>query len=64
MLSAKTCPVPHHSLRNDATLLAALSCILIVLHVAIGNGYGFHRDELQFLDSSRHLAWATSPIRR
>jgi hypothetical protein len=37
--------------------LAGLSCILLVLHFAVGNGYGFHRDELQFLDSSRHLAW-------
>ncbi len=23
----------------------------------MGNGYGFHRDELQFLDDARHLQW-------
>ena len=23
----------------------------------MGNGYGFHRDEFQFLDDARHLSW-------
>ncbi|HEX3985216.1 MAG TPA: glycosyltransferase family 39 protein [Acidobacteriaceae bacterium] len=35
-------------------LLAALT---VVSHFAIGNRYGFHRDELQFLFDARHLAW-------
>lgn len=35
-------------------LLAALT---VVFHFAIGNRYGFHRDELQFLFDARHLAW-------
>ena len=46
-----------NSFRKDAGYLAALSCILVAIHFAVGDGYGFHRDELQFLDSSRHLAW-------
>src|SRR5690242_2104937 len=29
----------------------------IVLHLATGGGYGFHRDELATLDDARHLAW-------
>jgi hypothetical protein len=45
------------SLRSDAVLLSACAGLLIVIHFAIGNGYGFHRDELQFLDDARHLAW-------
>ena len=27
----------------------------------MGNGYGFHRDELQFLDDARHLQWGFVP---
>jgi len=57
MLVADAPTRPLHSFRNDATLLASLSCILVAIHIAVGNGYGFHRDELQFLDSSRHLSW-------
>jgi 4-amino-4-deoxy-L-arabinose transferase-like glycosyltransferase len=38
-------------------LLSAFALILLVVHFAIGNGYGFHRDELQFLDDARHLQW-------
>ncbi len=57
MQLAKTNAGRNYSLRNDATFLAGLSSILLIFHFAVGNGYGFHRDELQFLDSSRHLAW-------
>ncbi len=57
MLLADATDEPTSSLRKDAALLTALSCILVAIHIAVGNGYGFHRDELQFLDSSRHLAW-------
>jgi hypothetical protein len=29
----------------------------VLLHVATGGQYGFHRDELATLDDARHLAW-------
>lgn len=45
------------SFRHDAAVLISFSLILLALHFTVGNGYGFHRDELQFLDDSRHLAW-------
>ena len=45
------------SLRSDALVLSAFASIILVVHFALGNGYGFHRDELQFLDDARHLAW-------
>jgi len=45
------------SLRSDAVVLSACAAILLAVHFATGNGYGFHRDELQFLDDARHLAW-------
>lgn len=43
-------------LRPDLALLAAVACSVVVLHVVVGNGYGFHRHELQTLDDARHLA--------
>ncbi len=46
-----------HPLRSDAALLSAFAALLLVAHVLIGNGYGFHRDELQFLDDGFHLSW-------
>lgn len=48
---------PTTSLRSDAVVLSAIAAIVLVVHFAIGNGYGFHRDELQFLDDARHLQW-------
>lgn len=48
---------PRTSLRSDAAILSALAAIILIVHFALGNGYGFHRDELQFLDDARHLAW-------
>src|SRR3984957_4897543 len=53
MLSAK----PTTSLRRDVFVLSALSSLLLFAHFLMGNGYGFHRDELQFLDDARHLQW-------
>ena len=40
--------------------LALLSCIAgttFLLHLFVGKGYGFNRDELSFLEDARHLAW-------
>jgi hypothetical protein len=48
---------PNSSLRSDAALLSACASLLLVIHFLVGNGYGFHRDELQFLDDARHLDW-------
>jgi Dolichyl-phosphate-mannose-protein mannosyltransferase len=53
MLPAK----PTTSLRRDVFVLSALAALLLVVHFLMGNGYGFHRDELQFLDDARHLQW-------
>ena len=41
----------------DAAFLSACASILLVVHFLVGDGYGFHRDELQFLDDARHLQW-------
>ena len=58
MLPAK----PVTSLRRDVIALSALSAVLLLTaHFLMGNGYGFHRDELQFLDDARHLQWGFVP---
>ena len=44
-------------LRADALVLSAFAAVLVSIHFLLGNGYGFHRDELQFLDDARHLDW-------
>src|SRR5947209_2382605 len=49
---------PARPLRRDAALLAVIAiAILLALNLYCGNRYGFHRDELQFLDDARHLHW-------
>lgn len=53
MLPAK----PITSLRSDVFVLSVFASALLVVHFVMGNGYGFHRDELQFLDDARHLQW-------
>ena len=50
-------PHPTTTLRSDALILAAFASLILVIHFLLGNGYGFHRDELQFLDDARHLDW-------
>ena len=52
---------PTTSLRRDVIVLSALAALVIVAHFLMGNGYGFHRDELQFLDDARHLQWGFVP---
>src|SRR5487761_2228224 len=46
---------PSQSMRSDALFLSAFAALILVVHFFLGNGYGFHRDELQFLDDARHL---------
>jgi len=43
--------------RRDVTVLVGLAAATMVVHFFIGEGYGFHRDELATLDDARHLAW-------
>ncbi|MGA2754954.1 MAG: glycosyltransferase family 39 protein [Terracidiphilus sp.] len=50
-------PKPATSERFDAALLSAFAALILVVHFYVGNGYGFHRDEFQFLDDARHLQW-------
>jgi hypothetical protein len=47
---------PAATLKTDVAVLCALASLVLVLHAVVGNGYGFHRDELQTLDDARHLA--------
>ena len=43
--------------RRDLPVLCACALPLLLVHFWMGNGYGFHRDELQFLSDARHLDW-------
>src|SRR2546429_9377201 len=38
-------------------ILIGLATATLVVHVLLGDRYGFHRDELATLDDARHLAW-------
>jgi hypothetical protein len=42
---------------RDVTVLLCLAAATIIVHFFVGEGYGFHRDELATLDDARHLAW-------
>jgi hypothetical protein len=48
---------PQRSTLSDAAFLSAFAALILVVYFYTGNGYGFHRDELQFLDDARHLQW-------
>lgn len=61
MLLAMLPDKPMTPLRRDVFVLSALAALVIVAHFLMGNGYGFHRDELQFLDDARHLQWGFVP---
>ena len=43
--------------RSEWFIIGGLSLAVLVLHLATNGLYGFHRDELYYLDSARHLAW-------
>jgi 4-amino-4-deoxy-L-arabinose transferase-like glycosyltransferase len=44
-------------LLTDTAILAGMAVALIILHCLTNNQYGFHRDELNFIEDRRHLAW-------
>ncbi len=48
---------PQSVFHRDVTLLCGFASLILVVHWWLGDGYGFHRDELQFLDDARHLQW-------
>ena len=45
------------SAASDTGVLILLSLAWLLFHVLTNGQYGFHRDELAFLDEGRHLAW-------
>src|SRR5208337_2369037 len=42
---------------SDTALLIYLALLTVIVHMLVGQRYGFHRDELATLDDARHLAW-------
>ncbi len=42
---------------TDLQLLLLLAVLRLIFHCVTNGQYGFHRDELAFLDNGRHLAW-------
>lgn len=58
--------LPRTSLRRDrlsanralsAALLVGFPLAKLLVHLAVGAGYGYHRDELYYLACAEHLAW-------
>src|SRR6516164_9496131 len=44
-------------LLGDTALLVYIALATVIIHLIIGNRYGWHRDELATLEDARHLAW-------
>jgi hypothetical protein len=42
--------------RSEAAVIGSVALVVVALHLATNALYGFHRDELYYLDSARHLA--------
>ena len=41
----------------DTAVLVGIACLIAIAHLLTNGGYGFHRDEFQFLSDARHLDW-------
>ena len=41
----------------DILILFCLAIATVIVHFFVGEGYGFHRDELATLEDARHLDW-------
>ena len=55
-LSASSAEAPRSIWLGDIAILCYIALATVVMHAVTGGRYGFHRDELYFLDSGRHLA--------
>jgi len=42
---------------TDNALLIYIAAVTVLIHIATGNRYGFHRDEMAVLEDARHLSW-------
>jgi 4-amino-4-deoxy-L-arabinose transferase-like glycosyltransferase len=42
---------------SNTALLVYMALTTVIVHVIVGNRYGFHGDELATLEDARHLAW-------
>jgi 4-amino-4-deoxy-L-arabinose transferase-like glycosyltransferase len=42
--------------RSEAAVIGSVALVVVALHLVTNALYGFHRDELYYLDSARHLA--------
>ncbi len=51
-----TNPAQQSDSRSDTVILVVVAACFLILHIAVGGRYGFHRDELATLDDARHLA--------
>ena len=49
-------PYDHRGVHTTTALLLLIAAFFLILHVAVGNRYGFQRDELATLEDARHLA--------
>src|SRR5580700_8977581 len=47
---------PSHS-TSERLIVGGVAVAVLALHLATNGLYGFHRDEMYYLDSARHLAW-------
>src|ERR1700676_4600594 len=57
-LSKSTAPPAKVSFwLGDTAWLIYLALLTVIVHLAVGQRYGIHRDELATLDDARHLAW-------
>src|SRR5665213_7193 len=52
---------PVKARRGDQAALFAVAAAFALFHIATNGRYGFHRDELQFLNDARHMDWGFVP---
>src|ERR1700722_20237947 len=50
-------PASSRSFQPATFILFSLGAATMIAHAFTGAGFGFHGDELQFMDAARHLAW-------
>lgn len=58
MLDASPTAAPHAHARSTLPRGAVITAALLTVTLAVaGGGYGFHRDELYFIEAGLHQAW-------